>query len=242
MIELESVSKVYSSRSQDYRALDDVSLSIEQGTSVAIVGKSGSGKSTLMHIMSGLDRPTSGRVLVDGEPIDAMAQKTLDRFRSDKIGFIFQAFFVQANETAEQNVALPLEIGQMPQNERKKKVHTALEVVGLLDKATQKARNLSGGQKQRLAIARAIVSEPRILFADEPTGNLDSSTGEQIEDLLFSINKSTGATLIVVTHDNELAQRCDRQITLKDGKVIKDSVRAPAGKKRKITIETESTK
>lgn len=223
MIELESVSKVYSSRTQDYTALDDVSLRIEQGTSVAIVGKSGSGKSTLMHIMSGLDRPSSGRVVVGGEPIEGMPQKTLDQFRAEKIGFIFQAFFVQANETCEQNVALPLEIAQVPSKERQKRVHDALDVVGLLDKATQKARNLSGGQKQRLAIARAIVSQPKILFADEPTGNLDSSTGEQVEELLFSLNSSTNTTLIVVTHDDDLARRCDRQITIKDGRIIQDS-------------------
>lgn len=226
MIELKSVAKTYTSRDQEYNALQDISLQIAEGSSVAIVGKSGSGKSTLMHIMSGLDRPTQGKVLVDGEAIDEMSQKTLDQFRAETIGFIFQAFFVQANETCEQNVALPLEIVQMPLAERRKRVRDALEVVGLLEKAGQKARNLSGGQKQRLAIARAIVGQPKILFADEPTGNLDSTTGEQVEDLLFSLNKSTGATLIVVTHDDELARRCDRQITIKDGRVIEDS--APA--------------
>lgn len=204
-------------------ALDDVSFSIEEGTSVAIVGKSGSGKSTLMHVMSGLDRPSSGEVEVDGESIGDMTQKQLDRFRSSQIGFIFQSFFVQANETCAQNVALPLEIGRVKRSERKARVEAALDQVGLSDKLNQRAKNLSGGQKQRLAIARAIVGRPSIIFADEPTGNLDSTTGEQIEDLLFELNKKSGVTLIVVTHDDDLASRCDRRITLRDGRIIEDS-------------------
>lgn len=240
MIELKSVAKTYVSRDQEYKALQDVSLNIAEGSSVAIVGKSGSGKSTLMHIMSGLDRPTDGKVIVNGEAIDEMSQKTLDRFRAETIGFIFQAFFVQANETCEQNVALPLEIMQLPIAERRKRVHDALDVVGLIEKSGQKARNLSGGQKQRLAIARAIVGKPKILFADEPTGNLDTVTGDQVEDLLFSLNKSTGATLIIVTHDDDLARRCDRQITIKDGRIIEDS--APVDRTVDKSVTASETK
>lgn len=220
MIRLTNVSKRYGKKDQVFVALDDVSLEIESGSRVAIVGKSGSGKSTLMHVMSGLDRPSDGEVVIDEQSIGSMKQKQIDRFRAETIGFIFQSFFVQANDTCAQNVALPLEIARVTPRERKKRVAEALETVGLSDKAAQKAKNLSGGQKQRLAVARAIVSRPSIIFADEPTGNLDSVTGEQVEKLLFELNKSTGATLIIVTHDDDLARQCDRQITIKDGRII----------------------
>lgn len=223
MIEVRNLTKRYGRKDHVFMALDDISFSVEEGTSVAIVGKSGSGKSTLMHVMSGLDRPTSGEVEVGGQSIGDMNQKQLDRFRSSQIGFIFQSFFVQANETCAQNVALPLEIGRIKRSERKTRVEAALEQVGLTDKLNQRAKNLSGGQKQRLAIARAIVGRPSIIFADEPTGNLDSTTGEQIEDLLFELNKQSGVTLVVVTHDDELASRCDRRITLRDGRIIDDT-------------------
>lgn len=223
MINVENISKVYGKKQHTFTALNDVSLSIDDGESVAIIGKSGSGKSTLMHVMSGLDRPTDGIVSVNDMAIGTLKQKKLDKFRAKTIGFIFQSFFVQANETCMQNVGLPLEINKIGGSERKKRIETALKIVGLEDKMHQKAKNLSGGQKQRLAIARAIVAKPSIIFADEPTGNLDSVTSEQIENLLFSLNKKSGTTLIVVTHDEELASRCDRQITLKDGKIVSDS-------------------
>lgn len=222
MIELKNVSKVYGKKDQKFVALEDISFSIEPGSSIAIIGKSGSGKSTLMHVMSGLDRPTGGEVVVDGHSIAGMKQKELDSFRAEKIGFIFQAFFVQANETCAQNVSIPLEIRDMPRAARRQRIQSALRIVGLDDKINQKAKNLSGGQKQRLAIARAIVGMPSIIFADEPTGNLDSQTGKQVEDLLFDLNKKSKTTLIVVTHDEELAARCDRQITIRDGKVVSD--------------------
>lgn len=222
MIELKNVSKKYGKKDHEFVALDGVSFLIETGSSVAIVGKSGSGKSTLMHVMSGLDRPTDGEVIVDGQAIASMKQKQLDRFRSEKIGFIFQSFFVQANETCAQNVSIPLEISDIKPSARAKRVQTALRIVGLEEKINQKAKNLSGGQKQRLAIARAIVGNPKIIFADEPTGNLDSQTGKQIEDLLFKLNKKSKTTLIVVTHDDELASRCDRKIIIRDGRVVSD--------------------
>ena len=219
MIEVKNLTKTYGKKQSSFKALDDVSFTIPDGASVAIVGKSGSGKSTLMHAMSGLDRPEVGEVVIDGTNILKLKNKAVDRFRSEKIGFIFQAFFVQANETAYDNVALPLEIADIAGRDRRKRVETALAVVDLTDKIKSKAGNLSGGQKQRLAIARAIVNKPSIIFADEPTGNLDSATGEKIEELLFELNKRGGSTLIIVTHDHDLASKCDIQIRIKDGKI-----------------------
>lgn len=233
MIEIKHVTKTYGKKNNAFVALDDVNLSIPAGASVAILGKSGSGKSTLMHAMSGLDRPETGEVIIDGEDILKLKQKAVDRFRATKMSFIFQSFFVQANETCFDNVSLPLEIADVASAERKKKVTAALEAVELSDKIKSKARNLSGGQKQRLAIARAIVNEPAVLFADEPTGNLDSATGDIIENLLFSYTKDKGTTLIIVTHDPELAAKCDIQVRIKDGKIesvseAKKSVKKPA--------------
>ena len=219
MIEVRHVTKTYGKKQTLFTALDDINFVVPDGASVAIVGKSGSGKSTLMHVMSGLDRPEVGEVIVDGVDILQLKAKAVDKFRSEKIGFIFQAFFVQANESSFENVALPLEIASLSASARTKRVVAALRVVGLSDKEQQKARNLSGGQKQRLAIARAIVNNPRIIFADEPTGNLDTVTGASIEKLLFNLNKQGGSTLVVVTHDEELAAKCDMQIYLKDGKI-----------------------
>jgi len=219
MIEVKNVTKTYGKKQNAFKALDDISFVIPDGASVAIVGKSGSGKSTLMHVMSGLDHPEVGEVIVDGVDILRLKSKAVDKFRSEKIGFIFQAFFVQANESSFENVALPLEIASLSASTRIKRVVAALRIVGLSDKEKQKARNLSGGQKQRLAIARAIVNNPRIIFADEPTGNLDTVTGDSIEKLLFGLNKKGGSTLVVVTHDEELAAKCDMQIYIKDGKI-----------------------
>lgn len=219
MIEVKNVTKTYGKKQNAFRALVDVSFTIPDGASVAILGKSGSGKSTLMHAMSGLDRPEVGEVVIDGENILKLKQKQVDSFRAHKIGFIFQSFFVQANESCYDNVSLPLEIANISPLKRAEKVDAALESVELLDKRKSRARNLSGGQKQRLAIARAIVNEPRIIFADEPTGNLDSTTGGHIEELLFGYNRDKGSTLIIVTHDEDLAAKCDMQIHIKDGQI-----------------------
>lgn len=219
MIEVRRVTKTYGKKQNAFKALDDVSFMVPDGASVAIVGKSGSGKSTLMHAMSGLDRPEFGEVIVDGQDILRLKAKQVDKFRAQKIGFIFQSFFVQANESVADNVSLPLEVADVPLGERKMRIDQALESVELLDKKKNKAKNLSGGQKQRLAIARAIVNCPRIIFADEPTGNLDSATGEKIEDMLFGYNRDNGVTLIIVTHDKELAEKCDILINIKDGRV-----------------------
>ena len=200
MIEVKNITKTYGKKQNTFRALDDVSFTIPDGASVAILGKSGSGKSTLMHAMSGLDRPETGEVIIDGKNILTMKQKDVDTFRSTKMSFIFQSFFVQANK-------------------RREMIEKTLEAVELLEKKKSRARDLSGGQKQRLAVARAIVNNPRVLFADEPTGNLDSVTGEKIEDLLFGFNKRSGSTLIIVTHDDDLAAKCDIKILIKDGKI-----------------------
>lgn len=230
MIEVKNVTKTYGKKHNVFTALDDVSLQVPEGASVAILGKSGSGKSTLMHAMSGLDRPEAGQVLIDGKDILRLKQKEVDKFRAEKIGFIFQSFFVQGNESVYDNVSLPLEIAGLPVGKRKARVQAALEAVELADKIKNKAKDLSGGQKQRLAVARAIANEPNIIFADEPTGNLDSLTGEKVEDMLFGYNKDKGVTLIIVTHDPELAAKCDMLVSIKDGKIesIKQKTATPS--------------
>ena len=219
MIEVRNISKTYGKKKNSFQALKNVSFKIPKGASVAIIGKSGSGKSTLIHAMSGLDAPEEGEVLMDGVNILSMKQKDIDKFRSKKMGFIFQSFFVQGNETCFENVSLPLEIAEEPIFRRKEIIENALKAVGLEDKIKTPARDLSGGQKQRLAIARAIANSPEIIFADEPTGNLDSITSAKIEKMLFEYNKNSEATLLVVTHDEELAEKCDIRIRIKDGKV-----------------------
>lgn len=219
MIEIKGVTKTYGKKANAFKALDNVSFTIPDGATVAIIGKSGSGKSTLMHAMSGLDRPQVGKVIIDGQNILEFKEKQVDKFRSERMSFIFQSFFIQANESCYDNVSLPLEIANVPRSQRRKKIETALNAVQLLDKKKSRARDLSGGQKQRLAVARAIVNDPSIIFADEPTGNLDSTTGEVIEDLLFGYSKNNGAKLIIVTHDADLAHKCDIQIHIKDGVV-----------------------
>lgn len=224
MIELKNVTKIYGKKKNQFIALKNVSLTIPTGASVAILGKSGSGKSTLMHAISGLDKPQKGQVIIDGQDILQLKPKRVDEFRAKKIGFIFQSFFVQGNESVIDNVSLPLEIARLPRKKRAHKINAALKAVDLYDKRKNRAKDLSGGQKQRLAIARAIVGDPQILFADEPTGNLDSETGAKVEELLFDYNKQKGVTLIVVTHDADLAKKCDHQIIIKDGRIEKSTV------------------
>lgn len=221
MIELKNVSKTYGKKDTVFTALRNVSFEIPDGSSVAIVGKSGSGKSTLMHVMSGLDPATEGDVIINSVSLASMNKKAKDDFRSRQMGFVFQSFFVEANQKVLSNVSLPLEISGFKPKSRKAKALEALRQVELDDKATARARNLSGGQKQRLAIARAIVNKPSIIFADEPTGNLDSETGEKIINLLFDMNKKLGATLVMVTHDHDLAKLCDMQVYIKDGRLEK---------------------
>lgn len=219
MIEVKNVTKVYGKKLNTFMALEDVSFNLEEGSTTAIIGKSGSGKSTLMHIMSGLDHPTAGQIIIGGIEIHNLKPKAVDAFRASKMSFIFQSFFVEPNQTVYQNVMLPLEISNTARRKRKKMVIEALKAVDLSDKVNNNASELSGGQKQRLAIARSIVNKPKLIFADEPTGNLDSATGDMIVDLLFYLNKTLGCSVVIVTHDEELAGMCETQIRLKDGRL-----------------------
>ncbi|MDR2063889.1 MAG: ABC transporter ATP-binding protein [Candidatus Nomurabacteria bacterium] len=220
ILSIKNLTKTYGKKSSAFAALKGVSLDINKGESIAIIGKSGSGKSTLMHILALLDKPTSGSVEIDGVDSNQLSNKELNRLRNRRFGFVFQQFFMNANDTVLNNVILPLKIGGVAIRERKKRAMEALKAVELDDKAKNKAIDLSGGQKQRVCIARALVNNPKVIFADEPTGNLDSATGAAIEDLLFNLNKEKGITLIVVTHDAELAERCQRQLHIKDGQII----------------------
>jgi putative ABC transport system ATP-binding protein len=214
-----SVTKIYENAT-DIPALSDVSISIQKGESVAIIGKSGSGKSTLMHILATLDRPTKGDLIIDNINASKLSSRDLDNFRNKKFGFVFQQFFLNGRNTCLENMVLPLTIGGVLKKQRKQKALEMLSAVGLADKANQKANDLSGGQKQRLCIARALVTDPEVIFADEPTGNLDTENGRIAMDLLFKLQREKGITLIIVTHDPDLARMCDRSIIIKDGKIV----------------------
>ena len=220
LIEVKNLVKVYRDGNTYFKALNGVSFSIQKGESVAIVGKSGSGKSTLMHLLAALDKPNEGEILINNQNIAKMKKRDLNKLRNRTFGFVFQQFFMNPKDTVLQNVILPLKIGGISSRKRKEIALKALEAVELTDKAKNKASNLSGGQKQRVCVARAIANSPEIIFADEPTGNLDSKTSKKIEDLLFGLNKDNGITLIIVTHDESLAQKCDRQIRIQDGQII----------------------
>ena len=220
LIEAKNLVKVYRNGNTYFKALNNVSFEIKKGESVAIIGKSGSGKSTLMHLLAALDKPNEGEILINGQNIAKMKKRDLNKLRNRTFGFVFQQFFMNPKDTVLQNVILPLKIGGVSSRKRKEIALKALEAVELTDKAKNKASNLSGGQKQRVCVARAIANSPEIIFADEPTGNLDSKTSKKIEDLLFGLNKDNGITLIIVTHDEALAQKCDRQIRIQDGQII----------------------
>lgn len=217
--------KTYGKGSTAFRALRGVSLDIKEGESIAIIGKSGSGKSTLMHLLALLDQPTSGSLSVDGQVSSKLSTRRLNEMRNKKFGFVFQQFFLNAHASVLENVILPLKIAGVGARERKRRGMEVLKKVELDDKARNRAKDLSGGQKQRVVIARALINDPQVIFADEPTGNLDSATGAKVEDLLFALNKEQGITLIVVTHDEDLARRCDRQVYLRDGEIIKAAQR-----------------
>lgn len=214
------LTKTYGTGSARFDALKGVSLEIAEGESVAIVGKSGSGKSTLMHLLALLDVPSTGAVDVGGSDATTLSTRNLNLLRNRTFGFVFQQFFLTPNASVMENVMLPLTIARVGSKERKRRAMEVLERVDLADKAHSKAINLSGGQKQRVVIARALVNNPSIIFADEPTGNLDTATGSIVEDLLFDLNREHGITLVIVTHDEELAARCDRRINLRDGLVV----------------------
>lgn len=224
IIAIQELSKVYGKKDSQLTALDNVSISIEVGEAVAVIGKSGSGKSTLMHLMALLDKPSHGSVFVNGTNSHKLSAKQLDKLRNKNFGFVFQQFFLNGNDTVLENVILPLKIAGVGRRGRKKRGLQVLEAVELAEKADSKAIDLSGGQKQRVCIARALINHPSVIFADEPTGNLDSATGRKIEDLLFKLNKEEQITLIIVTHDSDLAVRCNREIHIRDGRLVEVGV------------------
>ncbi|MGR2751934.1 ABC transporter ATP-binding protein [Agromyces arachidis] len=225
MLSATALTKTYGTGASRFDALKGVSLDIRRGESLAIVGKSGSGKSTLMHLLALLDRPTTGTVRIEGDDAGAAPAKHVNRLRNERFGFVFQQFFLTAQQSVLENVTLPLLVAGVAPRERTRRGMAVLEALGLADKAKNKATDLSGGQKQRVVIARALINEPDVIFADEPTGNLDSATGAQVEDILFDLQRERGITLVVVTHDDELAARCDRRVTIADGLIVEGAGR-----------------
>lgn len=231
IIEVKNLTKTYGKKANKFTALKDIDLSIYEGESVAIVGKSGSGKSTLMHLLALLDKPTKGTVIINGKDASKLRNKELNKIRNKQFGFVFQQFFMNPKDSVLDNVLLPLKIAKRSVFRRKKVALEALKTVDLESKAKNKATDLSGGQKQRVCIARAIVNNPSIIFADEPTGNLDSATGDKIVKLLFDLNREKGVTLIIVTHDEDLAKLCSRVIRISDGQIVGESTaKVSAGK------------
>ncbi|WP_026883472.1 ABC transporter ATP-binding protein [Clostridium akagii] len=218
MIEVNNVSKTYKMGKEVVTALNNVTVKINDGEFVAIVGPSGSGKSTLMHLVGGLDTPTLGSIFVDGQDISKFKDKDMAKYRNQTIGFVFQAFNLENTQTALENVMMPLIFAGISSKERKEKARKSLEMVGLGDKVKHKPNEMSGGQRQRVSIARALVNKPQIIFADEPTGNLDSKNGELIMKLLNDLNEK-GYTIIMVTHNEDEAKKAKRIITIKDGEI-----------------------
>ena len=219
MIVFEDVSKTYRVGNAEVRALDHVSMRIDEGEFVAIVGPSGSGKSTMMNIIGCLDTADSGTYLLDGQAIEEYSEKELTRIRNRKIGFIFQNFNLIGTMTAEENVELPLIYQRMERHERAARVEEALEQVGLADRAKHKPNELSGGQQQRVAIARALATHPSLFLADEPTGNLDSRTGQDIMALFHRVH-ADGNTIVLITHDESVAAQATRSIHILDGRIV----------------------
>jgi putative ABC transport system ATP-binding protein len=220
MIRLQNITKTVRSGTEDLTILSDVTLDIPEGQFVALTGASGSGKSTLLGLIAGLDAPSSGSIFIEGDEITAMSEDKLADIRCDKIGFVFQSFHLIPSLTAYENIIIPMEI----RGEKGAKERTAqlLMDVGLTDRGHHYPSELSGGEQQRVAIARAFANEPKILLADEPTGNLDSKNGRHIFHLMTNLHKKNNVTLVLVTHDNDLAQLAQRQVILKDGRVISD--------------------
>lgn len=221
VIQAEGLTKVYQMGEVQVHALRGLSMRVARGEVIAIMGPSGSGKSTLMNIIGCLDRPTSGEYILDGERVSNLKDDQLASIRNRKVGFVFQSFNLLPRATALMNVELPLRYAGM-RSKRKERALAALEAVGLADRVAHRPNELSGGQQQRVAIARALVNNPAILLADEPTGNLDSKSGVEIMNLLLSLNRERGTTLIIVTHDPEIAAQTQRIIHIRDGMVEDD--------------------
>ncbi|MFZ5469986.1 MAG: ABC transporter ATP-binding protein [Myxococcota bacterium] len=230
LIELADITRVYQVGTEEVRALDGVSLAIDRGEWVAIVGQSGSGKSTLMNVIGCLDTPSAGSYRLNGKDVARLADDELADIRNREIGFVFQNFQLLPRETALANVELPLVYRGLRATERRERAQAALERVKLHDRMSHRPTELSGGQRQRVAIARALAAEPSLLLADEPTGNLDSATGEEIVRLFEELHRS-GHTIVLVTHEPKLAARCPRAVRLTDGKVIAD------GEGRQVALE-----
>ncbi|HWW02623.1 MAG TPA: ABC transporter ATP-binding protein [Candidatus Acidoferrum sp.] len=218
LVELRNVSKIYRLGDEEIRALDDVTLDIEEGEFISIIGPSGSGKSTLMHILGCLDSPSHGTIRLDGTMIERASSRELAAIRNRKIGFVFQFFNLLPKLSVVQNVELPMIYSGISSQERRARAMTALETVGMANRAKHRPSQLSGGQQQRAAIARALVNRPRIIFADEPTGNLDSHTGDAILQLFRTLSHE-GRTIVLVTHDPEIAAVTPRRIEIRDGKI-----------------------
>jgi putative ABC transport system ATP-binding protein len=226
MVSIRDLTMSLASGGRSLTILDRVMLDVERGTAVAVVGPSGSGKSTLLGLIAGLDAPTGGTILVNGVDVTALGESALARFRRETIGYVFQSYHLIPTLTALENVAVPLELaGERGAGLR---AQALLEQVGLGDRAHHYPVQLSGGEQQRVALARAVALDPPLLLADEPTGNLDSATGGAIIELLFALNRERGSTLLLVTHDAALAERADRVVALRDGRVVGDRRREPA--------------
>jgi putative ABC transport system ATP-binding protein len=219
-IRLLNVTRRFRSGDADLTVLDNVSLEVAAGTLLAIVGPSGSGKSTLLALLAGLDRPSAGEVWVDGTPLHAQDEDQLARWRRRSLGFVFQSFQLLDAFTARENVQFPLELLDVP--DAAARADALLAEVGLAARAHHHPRQLSGGEQQRVAVARAFASAPRVLLADEPTGNLDGQNGARVLELMIRLHKSQASTMVLVTHDPALAARCDRRVTLQDGRIVAD--------------------
>jgi putative ABC transport system ATP-binding protein len=217
---LEAVTRQYPSGGRTLTVLDGIDLTIAPGESVAIVGPSGSGKSTLLALMAGLDKPSSGKVLLDGEPLHALSEDRLAKLRLERVGFVFQSFHLLGNLTARENVLLPLELARV--DRARERADDLLARVGLAERAHHYPSQLSGGEQQRVALARAFGPSPSLLLADEPTGNLDQRTGAVVLEMLEELHDESGTTLVIVTHDDDVARRTQRRIVLVDGRVMRD--------------------
>ncbi len=220
MIELRNVMRTYKMGDEEIHALNNVDLTITDGEFVAVVGPSGSGKSTLLHVIGGLDMPTSGQVVVDDQDLSQARDRELATYRNRRVGFVFQIFNLQPTYSALENVALPLVFARVPPQERRARAQTALEAVGLADRIRHKPTQMSGGEQQRVAIARALVTDPAYILADEPTGNLDTATSREIVTLLDRLHRERELTVVLVTHDPEMAALAERQIALRDGQIV----------------------
>ena len=220
LIEVIKLSKIYNLGETYVHALREINLSIARGEFVAIIGHSGSGKSTLLHLIGCIEQPTTGSVVIGGKDTGKMSQRALSKLRLHKIGFVFQHFYLLPALTAYENIELPMREAGLRRRERKDRVHGLLSAVGLTDRGRHYPYQLSGGEQQRVAIARALANDPPIILADEPTGELDTRTGTGIVDLLVAINQKYNKTIVVVSHDPEIAQRAERTIEIRDGVVV----------------------